>query len=142
MFHPPATPLPQENVQPLRPSSYHTMGGGLADHELAVAATGGSESSHASEDEDEFGRWEVPQLPWTPPSQEKVQPLPDFTRVPHFSEWEDRDIMRGLGINFPHHVSSTVATKEIAPRALARFFPKSGAHTRLPEDGADQTSVS
>ena len=36
MSHPPATPLSQESVQPLPPSSYHTMGGGLADHELAA----------------------------------------------------------------------------------------------------------
>ena len=117
------------------------MGGGLADHELAVAATGGSESSHASEDE--FGRWEVSQLPSTPPSQENVQPLP-FTGVPHCSKWEDRDTMRGLGINFPHHVSSTVSNKELASRALAEISAlrrKSGAHTRFPEDGVDQTSV-
>ena len=32
----PATPPPQESVQPLPPISYPTMGGGLADHELAV----------------------------------------------------------------------------------------------------------
>ena len=118
------------------------MGGGLADHELSVAATVARESSHASEDEDEFGRWEVSQLPSTPPSQGNVQPLPDFARVPHCSEWEDRDIMRGLGINSPHHVSHTLSIKDKASWALARFFPKSGAHTRFPEDGADQTSVS
>ena len=54
MIHPPATPLPQESAQPLPPSSHNTMGGGLADHELAAAATGGSEFSHASEDFDMF----------------------------------------------------------------------------------------
>ena len=123
MSHPPATPLPQESAQPLPPSSYPTMGGGLADHELAVAATGGSESSHASDDE--FGRWEVSQLPSTPPSQENVRPLPDFTGLPHCSEWEDRDTMRGLGINFPHHVSSTVPNKELASRALAEIYRRS-----------------
>ena len=36
MTHPPATPLSQENVQPLPPSSYPTMGGGLVDNELAA----------------------------------------------------------------------------------------------------------
>ena len=122
------------------------MGGGLADHEPAVAAlapsTGGSgsEYSHASDD-DEFGRWEVSQLPSTPPSQENVRPLPDFTGIPHCSKWEDRDTMRGLGINFPHHVSNTISNKEITSRALAKFFPKRAAHTRFPEDGVDQTSV-
>ena len=115
------------------------MGGGLADHEPAVAATGGSESSHASDDE--FGRWEVSQLPSTPPSQENVRPLPDFARIPHCSKWEDRDTMRGLGINFPHHVSNTIPNTDIASRALAKFFPKRAAHTRFPEDGVDQTSV-
>ena len=139
MSHPPATALPHESAQPLQPSSYPTMGGGLADHELAVAATGGGESSHASEDE--FEPWEVSQPLATPPSQDIVQPLPDFTGVPHCSKWEDRDAMRGLGISFPHHVSSTVSNEEIASRVFARFFPKSGAHTRFPEDGADQTSV-
>ena len=54
MPHPPATPLPQESVQPLQPSSYPTMGGGLADHDPAAAGTGGSEFSHASEDFDMF----------------------------------------------------------------------------------------
>ena len=116
---PPATPLPQESVQPLPPSS---MGGG---------------ASHAGEDEDEFGRYEVSQLPSTPPSQGNVQPLPDFTRVPHCSKWEDRDTMRGLGINSPHHVSSTVSYEELASRALAEINAlrrKSGAHMRFPED--------
>ena len=101
----------------------------------------GGGASHAGEDEDEVGRYEVSQLPSTPPSQENVQPLP-FTGVPHCSKWEDRDTMRGLGINSPHHVSSAVPYEELASRALARSFPKSGAHTRFPEDGADQTSVS
>ena len=91
--------------------------------------------------EDEFEPWVVSHPPATPPSQESVQPLPDFTGVPHCSKWEDRDTMRGLGTNFPHHVSSAVSNKEMASRALARFFPKSGAHTWFPEDGADQTSV-
>ena len=89
------------------------------------------------------------QLPSTPPSQGNVQPLPDFARVPHCSEWEDRDIMRGLGINSPHHVSHTLSIKDKASWALARFFPKSGAHksgaskamsgvhTRFREDGGD-----
>ena len=84
------------------------------------------------------------QLPSTPPSQENVQPLPDFTGVPHYSEWKDRDTMRGLGIYFPHHVSSTVSNKELASRALAKIctlWRESGAHTRFPEDGVDQTSV-
>ena len=36
MPHPPATPLSQEYGQPLPPSSYPTMGGGLVDHELAA----------------------------------------------------------------------------------------------------------
>ena len=130
------------------------MGGGLADHDPAAAGSGGKSvqplppssmgggASHAGEDEDELGRYEVSQLPSTPPSQGNVQPLPDFARVPHCSEWEDRDIMRGLGINSPHHVSHTLPIKDKASWALARFFPKSGAHTRFPEDGADQTSVS
>ena len=54
------------------------------------------------------------QLPSTPPSQGNVQPLPDFTRFPHCSKWEDRDTMRGLGINSPHHVSSTFSIKDKA----------------------------
>ena len=36
MSHPPVTPLSQESGQPLPPSSYPTMGGGLVDHELAA----------------------------------------------------------------------------------------------------------
>ena len=53
MPHSPVTTLSQESGQPLPSSSYlhyPTMGGGLADHDLAAAATGGSELSHASED--------------------------------------------------------------------------------------------
>ena len=38
----------QESGQPLSPSTYHTMGDGPADHEPAVAATGGSEPRDAS----------------------------------------------------------------------------------------------
>ena len=92
--------------------------------------------------EDEFEPWEVSHPPATPPSQESVQPLPDFTGVPHCSKWEDRDTMTRLGINFPHNVLSKGSNEEIASRVFARFFPKSGAHTRFPDDGADQTSVS
>ena len=48
--HPPANPPSQESDQLLPPSSYNTMGGGLAEHEPAVAATGGSEFRDASKD--------------------------------------------------------------------------------------------
>jgi len=105
---PPVTPLSQESGQPLPPSSYPTMGGGLADHELAV---------------DGIARIE----PWT---------KRDFAML------EDRDTMRGLGINGPHHVSSSVLVKETAPRAQAEASQRSSCHTRFPEGGVDQTSVS
>ena len=64
--------------------------------------------------------------------------------VPHCSKWEDRGTMRGLGINFPHHVSSAVSNKELASRALAEISAlrrKSGGYTRFPDNGVDQTSV-
>jgi len=80
--HPPATPHSQESVQPLPPSSYPTMRGGLADHELAA---------------DGIARIE----PWT---------KCDFAML------EDRGTMRGLGINGPHHVLSSVSVKETASR--------------------------
>jgi len=48
--HPPAIPPSQDSAQPLPPSSNNTMGGGLAEHDPAVAATGGSESRDASKD--------------------------------------------------------------------------------------------
>ena len=140
------------------------MGGGLADHKLAVAVTGGSESSHASEDE--FEPWEVSHPPATPPSQESVQPLlpPSYPTMESgpadhdltvagiariepwtkrdFAMLEGRDTMRGLGINGPHHVSSSVLVKETASRAQAESSQRSSGHTRFPEDGVNQTSVS
>merc|ERR1711966_197212 len=53
MSHPPTTSLPRKSAQPLSPSTYQTMGDGLADREPAVAATGGSELRDASKDESE-----------------------------------------------------------------------------------------
>merc|ERR1711966_570389 len=50
MSHPPTTSLPRKSAQPLSPSTYQTMGDGLADREPAVAATGGSDLRDASKD--------------------------------------------------------------------------------------------
>ena len=111
------------------------MGGGLADYDPAAAGTGGSEFSHASEDAASTVAY-----PHASPSTTSIPALD----VPHCSEWEDRDTMRGLGIKFPHHVSSAVSNKELASRALAEISAlrrKSGAHKRFPKDGVDQTSV-
>ena len=101
-----------------------------------------------------------------PPSQESVQPLlpssyltmgsgpadHDLTvaGIERIEPWtkrdfamlEDRDTMRGLGINGPHHVSSSVLVKETASRAQAEASQRSSGHTRFPEDAVDQTSVS
>ena len=108
MPHPPATPLSQESDRPpLLPSSYHPMGSGLADHDLAVAETAWNE----------LWMWDS-----------------------NFS-WEDREIMRGLGINGPHHVSCSISVQEMKSRAYGRAYAevlrKRGAHTRLTEDGVD-----
>ena len=55
--------------------------------------------------------------------------------------WEDRDIMRGLGINSLHHVSSSVLVEEMKSRAYGRAYVevlrKSGVHTRFTKDGVD-----
>ena len=108
MPHPPATPISQESVQPLLPSSYPTMGSGLADHKLAVAGIARNEL---------------------------------WMKKCDFAMWEDRDTIKGIGTNSPHHVSSSVSVKEITPRAHAEAYQRSGVHTRFPQDGADQTSV-
>ena len=56
-------------------------------------------------------------------------------------KWKDRDIMRGLGINSLHHVSSSVSFKELKSRAYGKAYAealrKSGVHTRFTEDGVD-----
>ena len=36
--------------------------------------------------------------------------------------WEDREIMRGLGINGPHHVPSSMSVKEMKSRAYGRAY--------------------
>ena len=47
--HPPVTPPPQKRDRPLLPSSYHPMGSGPANHDLAVAGTVVRKISHATE---------------------------------------------------------------------------------------------
>ena len=91
--HPPVTPPPQKRDRPLLPSSYHPMGSGLADHELAAVGTGGSESNrvsraavgtvaspHASPSTtctpELLPHHKMPHPPVTPLSQESGQPLP------------------------------------------------------------------
>ena len=56
-------------------------------------------------------------------------------------KWKGRDIMRGFGINNPHHVSSSVSFKEMNSRAYGKAYVealrKSGVRTRFTEDGVD-----
>ena len=111
------------------------MGGSLADHDPVAAGTEGSEFNHASEDATSTAVY-----PHASPSTTSTPSL----AIHPCSAWEDRDKMRGLVINFPHHLSSIVSNKEPTPRALSEIsalLRKSGAHTRFPEDSVDQTSV-
>jgi len=62
--HPPAIPPSQGSAQPLPPSTYNTMGGGLAGHELVVAGNGGSELSVVSK---------VASKPLTPSQKKRIK---------------------------------------------------------------------
>ena len=196
MPHPPTTSLPQESAQPLSPSTYHTMGDGLADHEPAVAETGGSESSHASEDE--FEPREASHPPAIPPSQESAQPLPPSsynTMGGGLAEHEpavaatggsefrnaskdaskdesetltpsqkkrikrkeskakrDAEVSQRSGVHTrservlrtsPRRKATEAELAAASARAdiMQRRKQKSSVHTRFPEDGADQASV-
>ena len=94
--HPPVTPPPQKRDRPLLPSSYHPMGSGLADHELAAVGTGGSESNRVSRAAVEtvasthaspsttctpelLPHHKMSHLPATPLPQESAQPLSPST---------------------------------------------------------------
>ena len=116
------------------------MGGGLADHELAVAATGGGESSHASEDE--FEPWEVSHPPATPPSQESVQPLPPSSYPTMGGGLVDHELAAdGIARNEPW-TKRDFDMFTFRSRAHAEASQRSGVHTRFADDGVDQASVS
>jgi hypothetical protein len=139
MSHPPTTSLPQESAQLLSPSTYHTMGDGLADHEPAVAETGGSEFRNASKD---ASKDESETL--TPSQKKRIKRKARKAK-------RDAEVSQRSGV---HTRSERVlrtsprrkATEaELAASARADIMllrkQKSGVHTRFPEDGADQTSV-
>ena len=137
--HPPANPPSQESDQLLSPSTYNTMGDGLVDHELAVAAIGGSEfrdaSKDASEDESE---------PLTSSQKKRLKRKASKAK-------RDAEVSQRSGV----HTRServlrtsprrklTEADKEQRAIAYADIMRrrKSGVHTRFPEDGVDQSSV-
>jgi len=106
---------------------------------------------------DEFEQWGVSHHPATAPSQESLQPLLPFCHptmesgpADHdltvagieriesrtkrdFGMLEDLDTMRGLGVNGPRRVPSSVLIRETASRAQAEASQRSSVHMRFPE---------
>ena len=141
MSHPPTTSLPRKSAQPLSPSTYKTMGDGLADREPAVAATGGSElrdaRKDASKDESET---------LTPSQKKRIKRKACKAK-------RDAEVSQRSGVHTrservlrtsPRRKLTEAETKLQAIEyadIMRQRKQKSGVHTRFPEDGVDQTSV-
>ena len=115
------------------------MGGGLAEHEPAVAATGGSEfrdaSKDASKDESE---------PLTSSQKKRIKKKASKAK-------RDAEASQRSGVNTrSERVLRTSPRRKLTEAELEQRAieyadimrrRKSGVHTRFPEDGVDQTSV-